>query len=95
MEEDTTAGTLQEFVTNSTQEDAQVYTDDSRSYIGLDRDHEAVKHSASEYVRGLVHTNGIESFWAMLKRAHKGTYHKFSVKHLDRYVIEFAGRHNI
>ncbi len=93
--EDMTAGTLQEFVTNSTQEDAQVYTDDSRSYIGLDRDHEAVKHSASEYLRGMVHTNGIESFWAMLKRAHKGTYHKFSVKHLDRYVIEFAGRYNL
>ena len=93
--EDTTADTLQEFVINSTEEDAQVYTDDSRSYIGLDRHHEAVKHSASEYVRGMVHTNGIESFWAMLKRAHKGTYHKFSRKHLDRYVIEFAGRHNL
>ena len=43
----------------------------------------------------MVHTNGIESLWAMLKRAHKGTYHKFSRKHLDRHVTEFAGRHNI
>ncbi|MYF39384.1 MAG: IS1595 family transposase [Rhodothermaceae bacterium] len=93
--EDTTAETLQTFVTDSTKETAQVYTDDSRSYTGLDRPHEVVKHSAKEYVRGLAHTNGIESFWAMLKRAHKGTYHKFSVKHLDRYVIEFAGRHNL
>ena len=42
-----------------------------------------------------VHTNGIESFWSMLKRAHKGTYHKMSPKHLQRYVNEFAGRHNI
>ena len=42
-----------------------------------------------------IHTNGIESFWAMLKRAHKGTFHKISKKHLHRYVNEFTGRHNI
>ncbi len=56
--------------------------------------HEAVKHSAGEYVRGQAHTNGIESFWALLKRGHYGTFHSFSVKHLHRYVDEFAGRHN-
>ena len=43
----------------------------------------------------MVHTQGIESFWSMLKRAHKGTFHKLSPKHLDRYVQEFAGRHNM
>ena len=37
----------------------------------------------------------MESFWSMLKRAHKGTFHKISPKHLDRYVAEFAGRHNV
>jgi len=37
----------------------------------------------------------MESFWAMLKRAHKGVYHHFSRKHLQRYVDGFAGRHNI
>ena len=47
-----------------------------------------------EYVNGQAHTNGIESFWSMLKRAHKGTFHKISAKHLQRYVNEFAGRHN-
>ena len=61
--------------------------------------HEAVAHSAGEYVRYLegvkVHTNGVESFWSMLKRAHKGTFHRLSAKHLQRYVNEFAGRHNI
>ena len=38
---------------------------------------------------------GIESLWSMLKRAHKGTFHKLSFKHLDRYVQEFSGRHNV
>ena len=57
-------------------------------------DHEAVNHSVSEFVRGQAHTNGMESFWSMLKRGHQGIYHKFSPKHLDRYVTEFSGRHN-
>ena len=56
--------------------------------------HEAVKHSVAEYVQGMAHTNGIESFWAMLKRTHTGTFHKISPKHLNRYVQEFAGKHN-
>ena len=43
----------------------------------------------------MVHTNGVESFWSMLKRAHKGVCHKLSAKHLQRYVNEFAGRQNI
>ena len=55
----------------------------------------AVKHSVGEYVRGEVHTNGMESFWSMLKRGYYGTYHKMSFKHLRRYVAEFATRHNV
>ena len=50
--------------------------------------------SPAKYVKDMAHTNGIESFWSMLKRGHDGVYHHFSVKHLDRYVTEFAGRHN-
>ena len=92
---DTRSKTLQGFVTDHTEETAQVYTDDGSAYIGIDRNHASVNHSAGEYVKGMAHTNGIESFWAMLDRSQMGTFHKFSKKHLDRYVTEFAGRHNI
>ena len=43
----------------------------------------------------MAYTNGIESFWAMLKRAHKSVYHKMSKKHLHRYINQFAGRHDV
>ena len=43
----------------------------------------------------MAHTNGIESFWATLKRAHKGTYHRLSHKHLQRYISQFAGKHGV
>ena len=76
-------------------DDAKVFTDDYSGYIGLIMDHDTVKHSVGEYVNGETHTNGIESFWSMLKRAHKGTFHKISPKHMDRYVTEFTGRHNM
>ena len=85
---------LQGFIAARAVADAKVYTDDHGGYQGMRFDHETVNHSAGEYVRGQAHTSGIESFWATLKRAHKGTFHHFSVKHLDRYVAEFAGRHN-
>ena len=91
----TDKNTLQGFVKNHTATGATVYTDDAKAYDALPFDHAVIKHSLSEYVKGDVHTNGIESLWSMLKRAHKGTFHKLSPKHLDRYVQEFAGRHNI
>ena len=91
----TDADTLQGFVKDNADPDATVYTDDASAYDSLPFDHDTVKHSLSEYVKGDIHTNGIESLWSMLKRAHKGTFHKLSPKHLDRYVQEFAGRHNV
>ena len=87
--------TLQGFVKDHAAPGATVYTDEAVAYESLPFNHAAVKHSLSEYVKGDVHTNGIESLWSMLKRAHKGTFHKLSPKHLDRYVQEFAGRHNL
>ncbi|MCY4260779.1 MAG: IS1595 family transposase [Rhodobacteraceae bacterium] len=92
---ETDAETLQNFVEENTAEDATVCTDDAAAYKGMDRLHESVRHSVGEYVWEMAHANGIESFRAMLKRAHGGTFHKISLKHLQRYVSEFAGKHNI
>ena len=85
--------TLKEFVQDQAAVGAMVYTDDNRAYWGLPN-HQSVNHSVGQYVDGMAHTNGIESFWSMLKRGYHGTYHKMSAKHLGRYVSEFAGRHN-
>ena len=86
--------TLQNFVLRHTTQGATVYTDEAAAYQGLPRPHEAVKHSANEYVRGMAHTNGMESHWALFKRGIDGIYHHVSVKHLPRYTTEFEGRHN-
>lgn len=77
---------------------AAVYSDGSRVYQWLEvlgYRHEAVDHTAGEYVRGDVSTNAVESFWALLRRGYYGTHHYMSAKHLDRYVGEFAARHNM
>ena len=90
----TSRATLQGFVAERVADGAQVYTDEHAAYADLPYPHQAVRHSAHQYVHGMAHTNGIESFWSMLKRGYVGTYHQLSVKHLDRYVSEFEGRHN-
>ena len=88
--------TLQGFVRANVEQGSTVYTDDSRAYIGMvDFEHQTVKHSVGEFVKNMASTNGIESFWSMLKRGYMGTYHKMSAKHLARYVNEFVGRHNL
>jgi len=94
---DTTGATLQGFVHRHTAPGAQVFTDEAAAYAGLRRGfaHAAVNHSVGEYVRGKAHTNGIESFWATLRRAYKGVYHKLAPKHLHRYAADFAARHGI
>ena len=86
--------TAEGFIGNTVNEDAMVYTDDSSIYNKLPH-HDSVNHSKKEYVRGKVHTNGVESFWSMLKRGYYGTYHWMSPKHMFRYAVEFAERHNI
>jgi transposase-like protein len=91
---DTKSRTLQDFVADNAAKNATVYADDAAACHDLPFNHKVVKHSIKQYVDGKVHTNGIESFWAMLKRAHKGTFHKISQKHLQRYVDEFVSRRN-
>ena len=94
--ENTDAETLRGFVHEPAEQGATVYTDDARAYRGMSGvKHEAVKHTVSEYVRDMAHTNGIASFWAMLKRGYHGVYHKMSAKQLQRYVNKFAVRHNV
>ena len=87
--------TLHGFIGQHVKPGSTVYTDEARAYQKMPFDHEAVNHSVGEYVRRQVSINGMESFWATLKRAYHGTYHKISPKHLQRYVDEFAARHNL
>ncbi len=86
---------IQGFIVKNIGRGVKIYTDDHKSYTGLPYEHESVNHSVREYVKEQAHVNGVESFWAMLKRGYTGTYHRMSKKHLNRYVNEFAGRHNI
>ncbi len=92
--DNTDKNTLQMFVLERVKEDTMVYSDEHYAYSTLPH-HEFVTHNEGQYVDGEVHTQGIESFWAMLKRGHKGVYHKMSPKHLQRYVDEFVGRNNV
>ena len=95
--EDTSKATLQSFVYGNVAAGATVYTDEHRSYIGLGGtyNHQSVCHSEGEYVSGDIHTNGIESFWAILKRGYYGIFHHFTWKHLHGYLAEFETRWNM
>ena len=97
--ERTDRATLRGFVDEHAEPEAILYTDDASAYGAMGREHETVQHNVRQYVRYLkgvkIHTNGVESLWSMLKRAHKGTFHKLSPKHLQRYVDEFAGKQGI
>jgi hypothetical protein len=73
-----------------------VYSDEWHAYNNLkyNYDHSIINHSVKEYVNGMVHTNGMEGFWSILKRGYIGIYHYMSKEHLHRYCIEFAYRYN-
>ena len=95
----TDARTFINFVEAHTEPGATVYTDDAAAYAALPTilnqyQHDTIKHSAGEYVRGAVHTNGIESVWSVFKRSVTGTWHHVSNKHLGRYVNEAIFRLN-
>ena len=93
---DTRTVTLQRFVRRHAKAGSTLYSDEAPAYDGMpEYFHQTVVHSKGQYVDGDAHTNGIESFWAPIKRGHKGVYHKMSRKHLHRYVAEFTGRNNV
>lgn len=93
---DNTLGTtLQKVVRSNVEPGAEVITDAAAGYRALSVDflHNFIDHMHS-YVRGHVHTNGLENFWSLLKRAIKGTYVNVEPYHLHRYVEEQAFRYN-
>ena len=86
--------TLRGFVEDHAAAESMVYTDGATAYRGR-ANHEAVNHTVGEYVRGKAHTNGVESFWATLKRGIEASFFHISPKHAQRYVDEFCWRHNV
>lgn len=87
--------TLHSEVKDNVEQGSNLFTDEWRSYRGLDENyiHEVINHSI-EYVRDHVHTNGIENFWSLLKRTIKGTYVSVEPFHLERYLAEQTFRFN-
>jgi transposase-like protein len=87
--------TLKSMVRENVAPGAELITDAARGYFGLSGEfiHQFIDH-VTEYVRGHVHTNGMENFWSLLKRAIKGTYVNVEPFHLHRYVEEQAFRYN-
>ncbi len=90
-----TRATLQDAILKNVTPFAKVYTDEATCYEGLSRNyiHEVINHS-QEYVKGQVHTQGIENFWSLLKRGLKGTYVAVEPFHLDAYLDEQVFRYN-
>ena len=90
--------TIHDFVRRTVRDEAEaIYTDELKSHIGIgdeDTRHESVNHSAEEWVRGDVHTNSVEGVWSLFKRSIVGSFHKMSVKHMDRYLEELEWRFN-
>jgi len=87
--------TLAPHVREHVEPGADVFSDALSSYNDLSRDyfHQVIDH-AETYVRGNVHTNGLENFWSLLKRAIKGTYVSVEPFHLFRYLDEQSFRFN-
>jgi transposase-like protein len=85
---------LQQLVRENVEPGSNLYSDDLKSYDGLSEfAHEVINH-AEAYVRGNVHTNGLENFWSLLKRGIRGTYISVEPFHLFRYLDEQAFRFN-
>ena len=95
---DRTGASIRTFAEDNLSPDTDhIYSDDWRAYRQLgdeNTNHDSVNHTNKEWVRGDVHTNGIESVWSLFKRSVVGSYHQLSEKHLDAYLDEFEWRFN-
>ena len=93
-----TKKTIREFLKENLGDGVEaIYSDENAAYGDLStptRRHETVEHGKEEYVRGDVHTNSLEGAWGLFKRSIIGSFHRISVKHLDRYIDEFEFRFN-
>lgn len=88
---------LQKFVRETVSNKVSLLaTDEFAAYASLkgEYNHQAVKHSARQYVVGAVHTNTIEGFWSIFKRSIVGSYHKVSEKYLPLYIAECQFKYN-
>ena len=91
---DASRETLMNHILNHIEKGGTVYTDEHSGYMNMHQFvHETICH-ANEYVRGQVHTQGIENFWSLLKRGIKGTYVAVEPYHLSRYIDEQVFRYN-
>ena len=92
---DTTRHSLQNFVRSHVPYGSTLYTDAYGAYVGLGHDyrHASIDHTV-KYVDGRVHTNGVENFWALLKRGLHGTYVAVNPEHLFRYLDERVFTYN-
>jgi transposase-like protein len=88
-----TQAVLHELIHKHVAPGSTLMTDEHGGYKGTDYEHEIINH-ANEYVNGLIHTNGIENFWSLLKRGLNGTYISVEPFHLFRYIDEQAFRYN-
>ena len=95
--DNTTDETMKYFVSRNAKIGATLYSDEHQGYkeVGMAYDHDTVRHSAKEYGRGEVHTNSIESVWAVCKRGYMGIYHHWSRRHTWLYAAEFEARLNL
>lgn len=88
---------LEREVRDHVEKGSLIYSDEWYSYNQLDRhgyEHQTIKHSTKEYVRGAVHTNTIEGYWSRLKNSIRGTHIFVSKKYLHSYAAEFDFRYN-
>jgi transposase-like protein len=94
---DVKADTLRGFIKEHVLPKSTVFTDDFRSYNGLDArgyTHQRINHSEKVYVAGEVHTNTIEGFWSLIKRGISGVYHNVGRNYLQTYLNEYSFRYN-